>query len=371
MAQTISQREMTKKSFLRESDYFRISSPLFSTLGRACAEDEDILELCSATRRGQSAGILLLFVAHYLFLKSPDPKLAQYLPSMTDSPKPPQEAFPTFREFCLDHRSEVMDLLSWRTVNTNLVEKASCLVPALAHVERLVGGPLTLLEICCSSGLNLLFDEWHYDYGPAGCVGVEDSPVQLNCKIVGSTRPPLGSIPKVAERVGVDLVTIDTSDPLERLWMEAVLCPEWTEERKRLKAALSVRVARNLRTIQGDALDVLPSLLDDLPGSLCILQTYCMGHWSAAEKKELEELLTSASRHRDIHRVGIEMPERESPLSARERLAKLAAAGIPMLQKSFHSPIEHMWYTNGDVRTRVLGQGDGFGVWLDWQASVQ
>jgi hypothetical protein len=367
MAETISARERAKHSFLKESEYYRISSPLFSTLGRACAEDDDILEMCTVTRRGQAAGILLQFVAQYLLLRSPeqDAKLAQYFPSLTPAPRPASEAFPAFREFCLDRRSEVMELLSWRTVNTNLVEKASCLVPALAHVERLVGGPLTLVEICCSSGLNLLFDEWHYDYGPAGRLGVEDSPVQLSCKIVGG-RPPVQSIPRVAQRLGVDLVTVDTSDPLERLWMESVLCPEWTEERKRLKAALSVRIARDLRTIKGNALEVLPSLLEELPGSLCILQTYCMGHWSESDKLELEQLLTRASRHRDIHRVGIEMPEQESPLVARQRLAKLSAAGISILQKNFHSPLEHLWYTKGDVRKQVLGEGDGFGVWLDW-----
>lgn len=370
MAEPLSRHEQTRQSFLKESDYFRISSPLFSTIGRACAQDEDIIELCSATRRGQSAGILLLFVAHYLMLKSPDQKLAKFFPSMTSTPRPAQAAFPAFKEFCLDRREEVQELLSWRTVNTNLVEKASCLVPALSYVEQLVGGPLTLLEICCSSGLNLLFDEWHYDYGPAGSIGVKDSQVQLRCKLVGSGRAPVNAIPRIAERVGVDLVTIDTSDPLERLWMEAVLCPEWTEERKRLKAALSVRVERPLRTIKGNALDVLPKLLDELQGSLCILQTYCMGHWSTDEKRQLEELLTTASRHRDIHRVGIEMPETESPLVARERLAKLAVAGIPMLQKSFHSPIEHLRYTDGAVRRRILGQGDGFGVWLDWQTTV-
>jgi hypothetical protein len=370
MAQAISGREMARQSFLKESGYYRISSPLFSTLGRACAEDNDILDVCSVTRRGQAAGILLQFVAQYLLLQAPNTKLAQYFPSLTPVPKPPNEAFPVFKEFCLDRRSQVMDLLSWRTVNTNLVEKASCLVPALGYVERLTGGPLTLLEICCSSGLNLLFDEWHYDYGPSGSIGNEESPVQLSCKIVDG-RPPVNAIPRVIERVGIDLVTVDTTDPLERLWMESVLCPEWTEERKRLKAALSVRVARELRTIKGNALDVLPSLLNELPGSLCILQTYCMGHWSSTEKAELENLLTRASRQREIHRVGIEMPEQELPLSARTRLAKLARAGIPVLQKSFHSPIEHLWYSNGDVKKRVLGEGDGFGVWLDWHAPVQ
>jgi hypothetical protein len=362
-----SERELIRQSFLRESAYFTVSSPLFSALGRACADDDDILQLCLATRRGQSAGVLLLFVAQYLLLKEPDPALARFFSSMTAEPAPIEDAFPVFREFCLDRRAAVTELLAWRTVNTNLIEKSSTLLPAIHHVANIAGKPLTLLEICCSSGMNLLFDQYHYDYGSMGTVGNEGSPVQLNCKVIGSRKPPIEAIPQIVEKVGVDLVTIDIHDPMERLWMEAVLCPEWKSERKNLEAALQLRVATQLRTIQADALEVLPSLLDQLPGALCILQTYCMGHWSAEAKADLEELLLKASRQRDIHRIGLEMFPGESAPLARDRLTKLAGAGISIFQKSCPSPIEHKWYAGGALATRVLGQGDGFGVWLDWQ----
>ena len=127
---------------------------------------------------------------------------------------------------------------------------------------------------------------------------------------------------------------------------------------------------RDVRTIIGDALEVLPSLFEELPGSLCILQCYCMGHWSAAAKFALEEVMRDGSRRRDIHRLAIEMPESEPPQTARTRLAKLAAAGIPLLQKSFPSLIEHTWYSQGQANTRLLGEGDGFGGWLDWRAGA-
>lgn len=365
-----SHRETLRQSFLKESDYFRVSSPLFSALTRASADDEDILQLCSATRPGQSA-VLLPFVVHYLLLKDPEPKaaLAQYFPHMTEQTGPLAEAFPVFREFCLDRRADVTELLEWRTVNTNLVEKSSCLLPAMQYVSRQSREPLTLLEICCSAGINLLFDQYHYDYGSNGTAGPVDSAVQLSCKMVGTGRPPVGSIPVVAQRMGVDLVEIDISDPLERLWMQAVLCPEWQVERKRLAAALSIRTQHDLQVIEGDALEVIPPLLESLPGSLCILQSYCMGHWSDSAKAALEAVLLNASQRRDIHRVGIEMPENESPAVARDRLMKLAAAGIPILHKQFPSRIEYTRYRGGHANNQLLAQGDGFGLWLDWQAN--
>lgn len=364
-----SQRELARQSFINESAYFRVSSPLFSAITRSCAEDRDLLDLASATRYGQKPGQMLPFVAQYLLLKSPEPSLAQFFPALSEAPGSPQQAFPAFREFCLDRRLEVSELLTWRTANTNLVEKASCLLPALQYVRRLSPEPLTLLEICCSAGLNMLVDEYHYDYGSRGQLGSPKSPVQLQCAVVGSGRPPLDEMPLIADRVGVDLVAVDPTDPKDRLWMEAVLFPEWSAERQRLRAALEIRAQRTLRTIIGDALHVLPSLLDELGGSICILQTYCINHWSAESRAALEELLCRVGRNRDIHRIAMEMPDSEPPATARDRLKKIAAAGLPLLRKSFPSRIEHTWYSNGSSNTSLLAQGDGFGAWLDWQAS--
>jgi hypothetical protein len=362
-------RDRTRQSLLETSEFYRISSPIFSSLARDCAADVDIIDLCAATRRGQLAGMLLMCVVHYLVMKSPDSKLARYYPSVSEAPLPMATAFPVFREFCLDHAAQVADLLSWRTVNTNLAEKATCLLPALAHVARHAGEPLTLVEICCSSGLNMLFDEYRYDYGPLGCVGPEVSPIRLRCKVVGKGRPPVEAIPAIARRVGVDLVYMDVSKPDERLWMEAVLAPEWTEELVRLRQALELRRQRDLRIIQGDALEILPQLLEELPGPLCILQSYCIGHWSMAARGALEDLLLRYSRDRVIHRIAIEGPESEPPEVARTRLIRLSAAGIPILQKSSPSTIDHLMYADSRMSSRRLGEGSIFGTWLDWHVA--
>ena len=359
--------EATKKSFLKESAWLRFSSPLVSTLLRASAADSEMLELGSAARPGQPEGLLFPIVAHYLLLKAPDPSLARFFPSLTSQPDPVEEAFSVFREFCLDRREEFTDLLSRRTVNTNLVERSSCILPTLAYVGRVTHEPLTLVEICCSSGMSLQFDQYHYDYGPVGQLGADHSPVHLNCKVIGSSRPPIEAIPQVAERVGVDLVTIDPLDPLERLWMEAAVYPEWLEERGHLRGALALRATHPIRMIMGDALEVLPSLLEGLPGSPCVLHSYCLAQWTEAGKRELDDVLRRASRNRDIHRIGLDSPERESPGTIRGRLGKLAAAGVPLRQKSLPSYIEHTWYVKHGARTRVLGQADGFGGWIDWQ----
>jgi hypothetical protein len=237
----------------------------------------------------------------------------------------------------------------------------------MRHISRLAGEPLTLLEICCSAGMNLMFDEYHYDYGPFGQVGPAESPVRLQCKVIGTGRPPVESLPRIACKVGVDLVKMDPSSPLDALWMEAVLLPEWKVERAHLRAALSIRVRREVRTVIGDALEVAPPLLEELPGTLCVLLSYCLGQWSEAAKTELDEALRGASRHRDIHRLDIDMLHNEPPQAIRGRLAKLVAGGIPISQKCFPSRVEHTWYAKGEATPRILAHGDGFGAWVDWR----
>ena len=368
MPMTHTQRDQISRNFSSEGILFQPSSPLFGALASTSATDRDILELVSNARPGQSQSVLLFCVVHYLLLKSPEERLARYFSSLTDQPESAAEAFPAFKEYCLEHRAEITELLSWRTVNTNLAEKTIGLVPALRHIETLSGEPLTLLELCCSAGLNMLFDEYHYDYGKVGSVGVANSPVQLKCKIVGSGRPPVDVMPKVVHRVGVDLVKVDLSNASEHVWMQAVLFPEWKNERARLQAALSIRRQRNLRIIEGDALKVAGPLLQELPGQLCILMSYCKGHWSAAALAELNEMLRLASQHRDIHRLDIDLPDNGSAQTARRRLLHLAEAGIPMLRRSSPFAIDHTLYKGGETHSQQLGEGDFFGEWLDWHS---
>jgi hypothetical protein len=363
------QRDTTQGSFLYESSNMRFSSPLFAALSRSCAQDDDICELGSAARPGQPIALFILLTAQYLVFRAPDSELAGYFPSMTDTPKPPEEAFPVFREFCLDRREAMRRLLATRTVNANLVERASFILPVSQYVATLTHEPLTLIEMCCSAGLNLLFDEYHYDYGASGQVGAEDSPVRLSCKVISKARPPIDRIPRVKHRVGIDLVRVDCSDPDGRMWMEAMLAPEWRVERARLKKALTVRADRNVRIVQGDMLSALPPLLEELPGALMLLHTFCNGQWFAAAQGELDEILRRAAQNRDIHRIGVETPDGEPPRVVRARLAAVSAAGISIRQKNLPGRIEHTLYSRGAAaETELLGYADGMGSWIDWHA---
>lgn len=360
--------ENARRSFLSESVALRFSSPLFATLSQSCAEDHDILALAAAARCGQPVAQFILLATQFLVFRHPQSQCAGYFPSVVEEPRPADEAFPAFRAFCLDHREELITLLSERTVNTTLVDRASYVLPILKHVARASDEPLTLIEIGCSAGLNLLFDRYRYDYGFGTVVGDSGSDISIRCRILDGRPPILGSPPSIARRVGIDLIEVDCSSAEERLWMEAMLFPEWIEERRRLRTALAFRADMPLRIVVGDALDVLPGLISDSPGPICVLHSHSLGQWTEASRVSLHRLLCDQSRAQTIHRVGVEGYGEQPPQRVRERLMKIAGAGIPLTRRSLPCSVVHTVYENLSAAERIIGEVDGLGSWIDWYA---
>jgi hypothetical protein len=361
-----SQIERARDSFVYESVSLRYASPFFSALAQSCAQDREILKLGASVRPGQPIAMFILLAAQFLVFQNPGSRCAAYFPSVTDKPKPASEAFPIFRAFCLDHREELISILSTRTVNTTLADRGSYILPAIQYVAEIVKEPLSIVEIGCSAGLNLLFDRYTYDYGTGDLAGDRGSGILLRCKVIGGHPPIPASMPAIAHRIGIDLLEVNCSDPRERLWMEAMLFPEWVEERLRLRTALSLRAGTPLRVDIGDALDVLPSVIAGISGPICLLHSHSLGQWTELSRDSLHRMLCELSRGRVIHRIGIEGFGARSPQRVRERLIKIASAGIPLMKKSFPCPMIHTVYENSSAVERVIAEVDGLASWIDW-----
>ena len=77
------------------------SSPLYAALAARIAEDRDLLRLCRDVRPGQLPANMLFGAVHYLLQGGADHPLRAFYPSLATLPRPPVEAFPAFRDFCL------------------------------------------------------------------------------------------------------------------------------------------------------------------------------------------------------------------------------------------------------------------------------
>jgi hypothetical protein len=333
------------------------SSPLYARLALAIAADPELLALAAHCRPGQPAPNLFLGAIHYLLLQGDDTgeTLQSYYPSLSSHGKPALDdgLESAFRQFCLGHTSDIIGLVTTRLVQTNEVGRCAALLPALGLVAHRSGTPFWQIEVGASAGLNLLWDRYNYTYlEKTGAVfartGDPASPVQFNTFLRGEGRPALPSLPApVAGRIGIDLHPVDVGDVDSVAWLRALIWPEHSDRVERLLHAVEVARVNPPRLLAGDALDLLPGVLAEVPKGalLVIVHTFTLNQFSEEALHRFRSLLVDASHARDVVEVGIEMMHGES-------YARLALSD----------------YRAGAVNVRQLARCDGHVRWLEWLA---
>jgi hypothetical protein len=286
--------------------YEVIGTPLYATLCALGADDPEIVALASRGRAG-AAPMHLFSSVHYLLLRNPQDALSRYFGTLTAQPAAPATVFPEFLRYCREHREEILQLLETRTVQTTSADRCKTVLPLLSRVADEAGEPLHLVEVGCSAGVLLTFDQYAYDAQGRGRLGAADAPLTLKLSVTGG--PPL-RIPKIGTRVGLDLHVLDVSSEDERRWLLALSFPEQREQQRTLATALNVVAQTPIRMIEGDALHTLPAVLAEIPDPLCVFHSACLMYWTAQAKEALEELLVKASANRSFYRVSIEPTER-------------------------------------------------------------
>ena len=143
-------------------------SSLYESLCHSLAEEQDLLALAANARSGQPAPNLFMAAVHWLLTKGAQHTVTEYYPDISPEMTTHGDPYPIFRSFCLEHGDEIVDLISIRLVQTNVVRRCAVLLPAFAvAMGRDAGQPLSLVEIGASAGLNLLWDRYSYTYSDA------------------------------------------------------------------------------------------------------------------------------------------------------------------------------------------------------------
>jgi hypothetical protein len=300
--------------------FTRVGSPLYAGLSARILEDGELLELAAESPVGQPPPNLLLGAVHYLLLKGVKHPLARLYPSLNGGRDIGEDPFPAFRDFCLDNRAAVVDLLQTRRVQTNEVGRCSALQPAFAVVAARARLPLALVEIGSSAGLNLVGDRYRYSYGGAES-GAAGSPVLIESRLRGELRPP-AEIAPVAWRLGIDREPIDVRDPEQALWLRALVWPDQPWRAELLLAAIEVVRRDPPRLLRGDALEVLPGVLADAPAetALCVFSSFTTYQFRPEQRQRLESMVAAAARSRPVYRVSLEWFPGEKPYLDLDRL---------------------------------------------------
>jgi hypothetical protein len=220
-------------------------SPIYERLSFAVAGDDEILERLATLPRAKRQPNLLFGVVRLL--------------------GGPVEPVAEFRSFVLSRWETIAPEMSSRATQTNEIGRCAALLPVLAGLPQ----PLALVDVGASAGLLLYPDKYSYRYGTHTISG--GGPV-LDCDATGIDLPT--RLPAIASRTGVDLNPLDVTDPADVAWLEALVWPEQTHRRDRLRAA--IEIARNdpPRLVRG-GLDAVPDLVAQAPAGATPVVYHC------------------------------------------------------------------------------------------------
>ena len=298
----------TQERFLLQAAQCReMGSPLTGALLEGAAADlaaggvvADVLAGYLDLPAGAVPSLRFAGALHRLVLERRAPELALHYPSVGGT-APVEHVWPAAERACREHLTSLRQLMD-RTVQTNEVGRSAVLYGVLGMLR----GPVRLLEIGASAGLNLRCDHFAYDTGDL-VLGDPDSPVRIPW-----SQPADHRVPEVVERLGCDPSPIDPTTSEGRLTLTSYVWADMTERLARLRGALEVasRVPASVR--EEGALAFLQRELADLPAGVTtvVWHSVVWQYVDPAEREAVEALLVRCASERLVrvamepHRVG-------------------------------------------------------------------
>lgn len=322
--------------YMREWARHAHGSPLYAQLCEVVARSPDLLRVVSRIQNRPPPNVFFAAV-QYLLMKGQGPDLARFYASLVEDPLSPEHIGQPFRDFVLAHEDRIVELGRNRYTQTNESLRCTALLPA---IWRTGCTRFHLVDLGASAGLNLLVDRYRYRWN-----GVEwgpRSPVVLETELRGAA--PVPSDIEVLSRIGLDLNPIDPDDLEARLWLEALIWPEHTRRRQRLRAALEMASGADVEMVAGSALDTLPGVLSGLPGSdpVVVMHSFTLNQFTRDERRRVTEIIETARDARRVVRAFFEHMARED---------------------AWH----RIGIDTGSGQT-VIGQGHPHGEWVEFYA---
>jgi hypothetical protein len=329
------------KEFSQYADRdYRGSSRLYESLSSFVSSDTELLEIAS---HGQSALPNLFFGAvHFLLMHHKNERLALYYVSLHGPKQIDDDLFPLFRSFCIQHRSELIEIISSRIVQTNEVSRCAYLYPAFTVVAKMCrNAPLGLIDIGASAGLHLLWDQYGYDYGLGRIYGDPTSPVTIKSALTENHQPEFDeTFPRIQSRFAIDLRVVSTDKPDEIMWLDALIWPEHHSRRELFHRAIDLlkREKDKICFFEGDAADLLPGVLAQVSANEvpCVYQTHIWRQLSTTSKTKLISALEELGRDRAVFFV----------------------SALSQLRLELFAPSAHMQWT--------LANYEQHGGWVEW-----
>lgn len=329
-------------------------SPLTAGLSMRIADTPAIAELLRAAPETQQLPVLLLAAVHSIVLAEPDSELARWYPTIHPEPRT-DDPFPAFERLCRSRADDVRRIVATRFTQTNEVGRSALFLPALGLLHDEVG-PLAIVDVGTSAGLNLRLDEFGYRYDPAGSVGLP-SPVTIDIATRGHVPVP-ARLPELAARVGLDQAPVDLADDDARRWLLACVWPDQRDRFERLSAAIDVARSRPSPIVTGDAVDDLAPLLHAAraSGHPVVLNSWVLNYLAEKRQRAYVDVLDAFGAEHDLSWIAAESPA--------------MCPGLPFLDRPQPelTNLELTRWRGGRRAIEHLGVAHPHGYWLHWSA---
>lgn len=179
---------------------------------------------------------------------------------------------------------------------TNEVRRSLALLPGFLKLAAAFPGPMHLLELGASAGLNQNWDK--FNYSAAGWSRPGESAVSLSTDWRGPPPLHLDAKIEVASRAACDQNPIDVSDTSAALRLKSYTWPDQPERLARLDAAVALAAASGTRVDAADAADWLEKKLALRPqtGLTVIYHSVFLQYPPAPTRQRIIDLIEAAGR---------------------------------------------------------------------------
>jgi hypothetical protein len=352
------------RGFARAAE--RDGGTTYAAICRGVADNAEVMALMDEAPLTQRRPNLLMAAVHFLLLRGAAHPLAVYYDTVGGSTGVAEgDVAAVFVDFCRAHHDELLALIGSRNTQTNEVGRCAALMPALA----LIAGdqPVSLLDLGCSAGLNLLFDHYGYRYRQrsddtelwAGALG---SSVTIECVSRGALRGlPALDLPAVRARVGLDLSPLYPTSSDTALWLQACLWPDNLPRFARLRSALEIArtTSDRPRLERGELVDDLDRVAAtiDPADPLVVFHTWVAAYLTETRQRELVDAVRSLGESRPVHYLYAESPAETpglpTPVSPEPRPTSNLATALVHIGPDGAAPVR-------------LADLHPHGTWLRW-----
>ncbi len=235
------------------------TAQLIERMGADLAAGGPVADLIGAwptNPRADALSLRLTGALHAAALTARDSALAALYPPATPLWRM-QDIWPLARAFLSREGDWVRDFIR-SPPQTNETRRAIALLAGFLAFAKHWSGPIDMLELGASAGLNLNWDRFAYrtktwSWGA-------DSPVTIDTDWRGPAPPAEVSL-NVRGRAACDLNPLDISDPAQLLQLQSYIWPDQADRLARFAGAVSLARAQNVKVERADAADWLAEKL--------------------------------------------------------------------------------------------------------------